>query len=56
MLYKFTSEKYAHLVFTYDVCDGNATAALGCYPNLQLLERPCECGIEPPGFISHGVR
>ena len=20
-----------------------------------LLESPCECGIEPPGFISHGV-
>ena len=20
-----------------------------------LLESPCECGIEPPGSISHGV-
>ena len=20
-----------------------------------LLESPCECSIEPPGFISHGV-
>ena len=20
-----------------------------------LLERPCECGIEPPGSINHGV-
>ena len=20
-----------------------------------LLESPCKCGIEPPGFISHGV-
>ena len=22
---------------------------------IGLLETPCECGIEPPGFISHGV-
>ena len=22
----------------------------------RLLECPCECGIEPPGSISHGVR
>ena len=21
----------------------------------ELLESPCECGIEPPGSISHGV-
>ena len=21
----------------------------------RLLESPCECGIEPPGFINHGV-
>ena len=21
----------------------------------DLLESPCECGIEPPGSISHGV-
>ena len=21
-----------------------------------LLESPCECGIEPPGSISHGLR
>ena len=23
--------------------------------HLGLLEGPCECGIEPPGSISHGV-
>ena len=23
---------------------------------LKILEVPCECGIEPPGCISHGVR
>ena len=22
----------------------------------ELLENPCECGIEPPGSINHGVR
>ena len=22
---------------------------------LSILESPCECGIEPPGSISHGV-
>ena len=22
---------------------------------MGLLESPCECGIEPPGSISHGV-
>ena len=22
----------------------------------ELLESPCECGIEPPGSISHGVK
>ena len=21
----------------------------------NFLESPCECGIEPPGYISHGV-
>ena len=21
----------------------------------NLLESPCECGIEPPGSVSHGV-
>ena len=23
---------------------------------LKILEVPCECGIEPPGSISHGVK
>ena len=22
---------------------------------IRLLESPCECGIEPPGSINHGV-
>ena len=24
-------------------------------PSPLLMESPCECGIEPPGSISHGV-
>ena len=28
---------------------------LKCYGHLRLLESPCKCGIEPPGFISYGV-
>ena len=27
----------------------------GNWVDSGLLESPCECGIEPPGFISHGV-
>ena len=27
-----------------------------CRLRQELLESPCECGIEPPGSISHGVR
>jgi hypothetical protein len=23
---------------------------------IGIIGRPCECGIEPPGSISHGVR
>ena len=24
-------------------------------PRSKIIGEPCECGIEPPGFISHGV-
>ena len=27
----------------------------GKYMRYVLLESPCECCIEPPGFINHGV-
>ena len=33
----------------------NAGNCVDSAQDRNLLESPCECGIEPPGSISHGV-